>query len=69
MMKQFIVFNLEAPLSPDLTMRYLLEYLVGSGVKLLVNKCRAEPITPQAAVTVNWLWAHHLAAPYWATLE
>ena len=33
--KQFIVFPVEAPLSPDLTMRYLLEYLVGSGVKQL----------------------------------
>ena len=45
-------------MSPDLTMRYLLEYLVGSGVKLLVDKCKAEPITPQAAVTVNWLRAY-----------
>ena len=33
--KQFIVFPVVAPLSPDLTMRYLLEYLVGSGVKQL----------------------------------
>jgi len=54
---QFIEF-MKGALEPRSCAQRLRGIPAGSGVKLLVNKCRAEPITPQAAVTVNWLRAY-----------